>query len=463
MAKGFSIDDVLGNQSKVTRPAGTRMDIVMLPIGDIVENPENAIYEIGDVGMLQADIAEHGLRTPLEVTPAGGKYMLVAGHRRHTACLGLHEGGDARFDRLPCIVVNYASQDEELVALITSNATARELTDGERLRQYEALKGALSRLKAAGKVDGRVRDELSRRTWESTGTLGRLNAISARCIPEVKEMLARGEITMTRAYECSKLYKVQQVQYAKNAWAPMPTLSGSQKIAVIDALVKGPLKEFLSGLKYAGANEYNYTYGKDGLLSGPYSILCENHNVVISQEYADRFKAIILDPEDQTEILAESGIYLSAMFSRAKRLYQPEEEKKAELQKAAAEKSREKAAKEESEHWTEAARAELGRFDEWKKVAQAKELGLVFREYVFLDGGRMVVAVDEESRNTESEQGVFQYSRYFMARFSSSGERVNRITGERTDTKYCELWDWMSNLVSKIAEDLQARARAESD
>lgn len=30
MAKGFSIDDVLGDQSKVTRPAGSRMDIVML-------------------------------------------------------------------------------------------------------------------------------------------------------------------------------------------------------------------------------------------------------------------------------------------------------------------------------------------------------------------------------------------------------------------------------------------------
>lgn len=463
MSKGFSIDDVLGDQSKVTRPAGARMDIVMLPIGDIVENPENAIYEIGDVSGLQDNIAKYGLRTPLEVTPAGGKYMLVAGHRRHTACLGLHNGGDNRFDRLPCIIVNYDSRDEEVVALITSNATARELTDIEKIRQYEALKDALSRMKEAGKLSGRVRDAIADILGKGTGTINRLNMVSTRCVPEVKEMLARGEISMNRAIECSKLYKVQQVQYAKNGWAPMPTLSRSQKMAVIDALVKGPLKEFLSGLKYAGANEYNYTYGKDGLLSGPYSILCENHNVVISQEYADRFKAIILDPEDQTEILAESGIYLREMFSRAKRLYQPEEEKKAELQKATAEKSRGKAAKEESEHWTEAARAELGRFDEWKKVAQAKELGLVFREYVFIDGGRMVVAVDEESRNPESGQGVFPYSRYFMARFSSSGERVNRITGERTDTKYCELWDWMSNLVSKIAEDLQARARAESD
>ena len=33
--------------------------------------------------MLKADIAERGLRSPLEVLPAkGGRYMLIAGHRR---------------------------------------------------------------------------------------------------------------------------------------------------------------------------------------------------------------------------------------------------------------------------------------------------------------------------------------------------------------------------------------------
>lgn len=462
MSKGFSIDDVLGDQSKVTRPAGTRMDIVMLPIGDIVENPENAIYEIGDVGMLQADIAEHGLRTPLEVTPAGGKYMLVAGHRRHTACLGLHQGGDARFDRLPCIVVNYDSQDEELVALITSNATARDLTDGERLRQYEALKGALTRLKEAGKVDGRVRDELSRRTGEGTGTLGRLNAISARCIPEVKDMLARGEITMTRAYECSKLYKVQQIKYAKTGFSRMPDISDEQKAAVIDALVKDPLKDFLSSLRYSGENEYSYTCGENGLIPEPFMVSCDGVTVNVTQETAGRFKAVVLDPDDEEEILAESSIYFSEMFKKAKRLYQSAEEKKREAERFTKKKNQEKARKEEAERWHAAAKAELSRFDEWKKVAQAKELGLVFREYVFLDGSRMVVAADEESRLSVTAQGVFPYSRYFMARFDSAGKRAHRGTGKSTDEKYYTLWDWMNDLPSMIAEDLQARARAES-
>ena len=461
MSKGFSIDDVLGDQSKVTRPACARMDIVMLPIGDIVKNPENAIYEIGDVGMLQADIAEHGLRTPLEVTPAGGKYMLVAGHRRHTACLGLHEGGDARFDRLPCIVINYNSRDEELVALITSNATARELTDGERLRQYEALKGALSRLKAAGKVDGRVRDELSRRTGESTGTLGRLNAISARCIPEVKEMLARGEITMTRAYECSKLYKVQQVMYAKNGYSSMPRFTPEQKAWIIEALVRGALKDFLSGLRYFGKDQWNYTTGEMGLLPEPVTCSGNEWTVRVEQKHVNYFECFLLDPADANEYLAKEVVYLGDMFKLAKKLYQTDQDREKEKELSSKKQDNEKARKKEQERWYKAALEEMHRFDEWKKVAQAKELGLVFREYVFIDGGRMVVAVDEESRQ-KVETGL-PYDYYFGVRFGADGTRVHRESGEKTDIKFFTRWDWKPELALRIAEDLQARARAESD
>ena len=204
MSKGFSINDILGNGAKPAAPAGQKMQVVMLPAADIEPNPENSIYEIGDVAMLKADIAERGLRSPLEVLPAqGGKYMLLAGHRRWTACRALTAEGVTGFEVLPCVIHQSQGADDDLIALITSNATARELTDGERLRQYIALKQALERKKAAGGLDGRVRDEMSRITGDGTGTLGRLNAIASKCVPEVIAMVERGEITMTRAYECS--------------------------------------------------------------------------------------------------------------------------------------------------------------------------------------------------------------------------------------------------------------------
>ena len=104
---------------------------------------------------------------------------------------------------------------------------------------------------------------------------------------------------------------------------------------------------------------------------------------------------------------------------------------------------------------------EMHRFDEWKKVAQAKELGLVFREYVFIDGGRMVVAVDEESRQ-KVETGL-PYDYYFGVRFGADGTRVHWESGKKTGIKFFTKWDWKPELALRIDEDLQARARAESD
>lgn len=455
MSKGFSIDDVLGDQSKVTRPAGSRMDIVMLPIGDIVDNPENAIYEIGDVGMLQADIAEHGLRTPLEVTPAGGKYMLVAGHRRHTACLGLHDGGDHRFDRLPCIVVNYDSQDEELVALITSNATARELTDGERLRQYEALKGALTRLKAAGKVDGRVRDELSRRTGEGTGTLGRLNAISARCIPEVKEMLARGEITMTRAYECSKLYKVQQVRYAKLGYSSMPQIDEALQKSIQEWLLKDALRPYLQQADYSlVSNQWNYmsnvkvekfeqTVEIDGQVFKAVGKFLGSEYINVQQ----------FDSSDPEEVIAEKGFYLREFFNRAKSLYMSDKDREAEREqkeRARTKKSEEEAAKKEIEAQV---MATLSDFDNWHKVAYAKELGLVFRELPLHDGTRFVVGVDQTSKKTA--YAGMPYDIYIYARFDSAGNRVDVRNGGSSPVICFTGWRNDRLLEDFIASDIE--------
>lgn len=78
MSKGFSINDILGS-TKANAPAGQKMQVVMLPAADIEPNPENSIYEIGDVSMLKADIAERGLRSPLEVSARPGREVYAAG------------------------------------------------------------------------------------------------------------------------------------------------------------------------------------------------------------------------------------------------------------------------------------------------------------------------------------------------------------------------------------------------
>lgn len=201
------LNSLMNAQSQTADPAGAPMQVEMLPIDWIIPNPENRIYHVGDVSQLAEDIRKNGVRQPLEVVQTGGMtYKLIGGERRLTACQELLDGGDDRFSSLPCIILESKGKLDDKIALITANATARELTDGERLAQYEALKDALTAKKQAGQLEGKVRDALCKILGEGSGTLARLNAISANCTEDVKAKLHRGEIGLMEAY-----------RYAQNA------------------------------------------------------------------------------------------------------------------------------------------------------------------------------------------------------------------------------------------------------
>lgn len=225
----FDIKSILGDQSQPRQ--WQRFDVVMVSIESIKPNPRNTeIYLIGDVSALAEDIKANGLRQPLEVVQDGSTYRLIGGERRWTAMMQLHEAGDARFATVPCVLRPAGSEDDELLALITANSTARELTDGERLAQYEALKEIYQRKKAAGEFDGRVRDKLVEVTGMSAGALGRMNAISQNCTEEVRQMLRDGKATLTKCYEASKLWPRQQVDFIKDGYArSLPSVKDNKK------------------------------------------------------------------------------------------------------------------------------------------------------------------------------------------------------------------------------------------
>ena len=204
------LNSLMNAQSQTATPAGQQMQVVMIPSRNIIPNPENdEIYTIGNMEGLKDDIRQHGLRQPLEVIPVEGetdRYMLISGHRRWAACGILSACGDTRFDSLPCLIRESQGELDDRIALITANATARDLTDGERLAQYEALKDALTKKKAAGQLEGKVRDEVCRILGLSTGAAARLNVI-ASCENEIiKERLKAGEIGLMEAYRSAQDY-----------------------------------------------------------------------------------------------------------------------------------------------------------------------------------------------------------------------------------------------------------------
>lgn len=204
------LNSLMNAQSQTATPAGQQMQVVMIPSRNIIPNPENfEIYTLGDMENLRDDIRQNGLRQPLEVIPVEGdpnRYMLISGHRRLAACGILSTLGDTRFDTLPCLIRESHGKLDDRIALITANATARDLSDGERLAQYEALKDALTKKKAAGQLEGKVRDEVCRILGLSTGAAARLNVI-ASCENEViKERLKTGEIGLMEAYRSAQDY-----------------------------------------------------------------------------------------------------------------------------------------------------------------------------------------------------------------------------------------------------------------
>lgn len=204
------LNSLMNAQSQTATPAGQQMQVVMIPSRNIIPNPENfEIYTLGDMENLRDDIRQNGLRQPLEVIPMEDEtdcYMLISGHRRWAACSILSACGESRFDALPCLIRESHGKLDDRIALITANATARDLTDGERLAQYEALKDALTKKKAAGQLEGKVRDEVCRILGLSTGAAARLNVI-ASCENEViKERLKAGEIGLMEAYRSAQDY-----------------------------------------------------------------------------------------------------------------------------------------------------------------------------------------------------------------------------------------------------------------
>lgn len=217
-------------------PAGSGMQVVMIDRKNIIINPDNRkIYRIGDVSRLKEDIKTNGIRQPLEVVELdGGNYKLIGGERRLTACEELAKEGDTRFEALPCVILKLKYDDDEKIALITANATARELTDGERLAQYETLKEILTRRKSLGGLSGKVRDELCRILGLSTGAAARLNAISENCGDDTKRELQAGEITLMGAYRRAQEIIAARMAQQEAAKAPKPDKPVYEKPVVFD-------------------------------------------------------------------------------------------------------------------------------------------------------------------------------------------------------------------------------------
>lgn len=275
-------------------------------------------------------------------------------------------------------------------------------------------------------------------------------------------MVERGEITMTRAYECSKLYKVQQVEYAKNRYASMPPITDMARRAAIKYLVECGLADQFKKLDYVRNSEWNYAdHGLDARKLEPVTLdlTKDETDALLRIEPVDcrGVRVQMRDPADTDEVLAESPLYPRDFFDAAKCLYINRDDLAAYKAEVKGERDQKRARQDEAEKWQALARQELEAFDSWPLVTRLKDLGLTIRERKMADGGRLIIAVDDLARFSGHVNG-FQYRECFAVRLGPNGERAGRDGDVNALEWYKRWYSTGAGIESYIAEDIQRAA-----
>ncbi len=190
--------------------------IAALSVFDLVPSEGN-FYSIAEIEKLKRDIElAGGVKQNLTVTPLdGGKYKILAGHRRHCACLELVEEGKKEYELIPCGIEPRQEDSEmqeirEELLIITTNSQ-RVKTDWDRVQETKHLHDVLFRYKArGGKLPGRLREIIADALNTSETQIGRMGAIAKNLLPEFGEEMREKRLGISAAYELSGLPEEQQ-------------------------------------------------------------------------------------------------------------------------------------------------------------------------------------------------------------------------------------------------------------
>lgn len=215
--------DITSLMSDASRQASERpkYEAVRLPISKLYPDPANAkIYSVASIEELADSIELAGgvlHNLVVREQDEDGRYQIISGERRWTACKYLVEQGKEQYGEVGCLIEHERDEDILQLMLVLANSTARQLTDAEKMRQAEALTAVLTRMRKEGKVQGRVRDLVGKMLKTTSGQLARYHAIQANLQGGLRDKFERGKIGISIAYEASKLDKAGQDAIDKQA------------------------------------------------------------------------------------------------------------------------------------------------------------------------------------------------------------------------------------------------------
>jgi ParB family chromosome partitioning protein len=108
---------------QLARPGGVAVGR-LIPIEDLLPNPNQPRQSMGDLSELVASVREKGVLEPILVRPMGGRFQIIAGERRFRAAT------EAGLPEVPCIV-HEASDSEVMEMALVENLQRRDLSPFE--------------------------------------------------------------------------------------------------------------------------------------------------------------------------------------------------------------------------------------------------------------------------------------------------------------------------------------------
>lgn len=207
---GFDLSAMLADVPNLGTDADT---IQRIPMEDILDDPQN-FYSIDGLEELAANIETVGLQQPILVRPAEekGKYIIVSGHRRRSACRDILGYNDMR-----CMVTTVTGSPELMeLSLIYANANTRTLSAADLSKQAERVTELLYKLKEQGyEFPGRMREHVAKAVGISKSKLGRLEVIRKGLFSDFRPAWDAGKLNENTAYTLAQL--PSDVQYMIHA------------------------------------------------------------------------------------------------------------------------------------------------------------------------------------------------------------------------------------------------------
>ena len=196
--------------------ANTRTnDIKMIDIDELHESDDNFFAVENIEQFAQTILGQGGVKDNLIVRPLEtGGYEIISGHRRRAAVQYLLDKGENIVRVLPCLVQNYADEEEKMLDLILMNVSARQISDHELWKCYETIDSILKERKDKGEYFGRIRDDLAASLGVSASQIGKMQNIDKNAVEPIREAVASGELSISTANEIAKLDEETQKEIA---------------------------------------------------------------------------------------------------------------------------------------------------------------------------------------------------------------------------------------------------------